>query len=244
MTTINACGYLRFSEEKLLEKFRDGELSFSCAGKFISDEMCTGDKARGDRLEAVFARVRENDKRIEECKKSLGQDLEVIHDTDGYVFLRRRSSCLVPIFCMFCITENDFKKVSEDEHNVKIQFCFPEKMYRGFSDNGAYCSVFAQAKSFDEAVKKCFEGNGIEYKQKNVNYSEKRKKEFFIIPDDSRSELFYKSPNYDEQNEVRIILPYEKMKSICERKNFQLSIPNGEIILFPERVGMTIVGRK
>lgn len=92
-------GYLKFGKRIWVERFAYGELSFSCAGKYISDYQCTGDEARGDRLEAVFAHVPKSDPRVEQCKSRFESDLEIINDGND-VFLRRRSSSLIPVFCL------------------------------------------------------------------------------------------------------------------------------------------------
>lgn len=236
---LETYGYIRFSERKWLERFVYGEISFSCPGKFIIDAICTADQTRGDYMEAVFARLKSQDRRIEECKQTLGNDLEIIYDKDDYVFLRRRSSCLVPIFCFFAVTADNFKK-EENEGKIKLSFEFPMEMYKGFCDNDQYCSAFVQAKPFDGALKSTFKSLGITYKEQAVDYTEKGKNEFFIEPDKSRQELFYKHPKYVNQHEVRIILPYEKMNSAFQRKEFQLRIMPEDIYIFPSRVKMVV----
>lgn len=241
---INAYGYIRFGEKKWLEKNKYGEISFSCPGKFVNDEMTTGNQSRGDSMEAIFARLPESDRRIEKYKEKLGTDLDILPDKEGYVFLRRKSSLLTPIFCMFCITDKDFELVSQTAEYVKLQFTFPEEMYKGFSDNEKNCSIFTQASDFDNSIKEFFNRKKIKYRMQMVDYCEKDKKEFFIEPDDSRNELFYKRGIYKGQNEARIILPQLKMKSACERKTYNLGINPNSMHLFNTPTKMVLEGRK
>lgn len=237
-------GYIKFTSEEWAQKTKEGEISFSCSGKFIADEQTTGDTSRGDRLEAVFAHIKKSDERIAKYKEILGTDLEVIEDNE-YVYLRRRSSCLVPIYCIFGIYEELVEVKPIDEKSIRFSFDFPEKMYEGFSDESNYTCAFLQAKSFEDEIKSTFESLNIKYICKPVQYRQEED-EFFIEPTENREELFSKRSIYDGQNEYRIILPDIKLKCICERKNITLNPCNinDKHVLSGGRYGLTFTGKR
>lgn len=240
----NCLGYIKFSSRKWLEKLAYGELSFSCSAKFISDYQCSGDETRGDKLEAVFAHVDKKDKRIEESVNRLGRDLEIIDDNDR-IYLRRRSSCLVPIYCLFGITDELVDAEEIDSHNVKFTFDFPEEMYKGFSDNEANCSLFIQAKSFEREFEVTTHMLGIQAKKQFVKYLDKENELFFIEPTDEREELFIKSTSYSNQNEYRITLPSIRLQNAFERMPIHLcDINYSDRYIFPYRVSIKFWGKR
>lgn len=244
--TTTVYGYIKFGEEKWLKRLFYGELSFSCAANFISYAQCTGDKKRGDPYEAIFARLWKNDTRIEEYKYKLEKDLEIIED-GNHVLLRRRSACLVPIFCIFGIPDSSeyFEKKEEDDNIVKLKFKFSEEMYQGFSDNSENASVFFQAAPFDKAIEETFNSLTIPKINRLVNYTYRANNEFVIEPNDNYDELFYKRDRYKVQNEYRIILPKIKFTSPCERRS--VCVPNIDMTdkyLFHQRVAMIITCKK
>ena len=90
--------FFKFGKCKWMKKLTSGELSFSCTGNFINEAIKTGNNIQGDALEGVFARLKNNDDRIEQMKEKLKDDLEILEDTKPYVLLRRKSSKYKPIF--------------------------------------------------------------------------------------------------------------------------------------------------
>jgi len=240
----NIFGYIKFTGETWANNLANGEVSFSCAGKYISDEQTTGDTSRGDRLEAVFAHLKKDDNRIAICEKRFGTDLEVIEDNE-YVYLRRRSSCLVPIFCIFGITDSLFKTEVLNEHEVKFSLDFPEDMYGGFTDKSNYSCAFLQAQSFESEIKTTFNSLSIKYNMKPAVYGIVDG-DFYIEPTEAREELFLKRSIYSNQHEYRIILPEERFSSICERKNIMLNPcnKNDKFALTGDRYGLSFIGKR
>lgn len=243
MIDTNIYGYIKFTGEKWANNLADGIVSFSCAGKYIADEQSTGDTSKGDRLEAVFAHLKKGDERIAICKKRFGIDLEIIEDNE-YVYLRRRSSCLVPIFCIFGITDSLIKSKELDEHNVRFNFDFPEDMYSGFIKSNYSCA-FLQPQSFELEIDATMNDLAIRYYMKPVVY-EIVDGEFYIEPTDNREELFFKRSIYSNQHEFRIILPDERLSSICKRKNITLNPCNkkDKYVLMNSRYGLSFIGKR
>ena len=129
--------YFKFGKNRWIKRLIDGDLSFSCAGKFVYDAKKTGNTIQGDELEGVFARLKINDSRVSEMKNKLQNDLEILPDVDGYVMLRRKSALLKPIFCVYGYKDEDILSDCVDlkpGSNLATHF-FNEDMYSGFSDS-------------------------------------------------------------------------------------------------------------
>ncbi|MBE6111694.1 MAG: hypothetical protein E7195_01580 [Peptococcaceae bacterium] len=210
----------RFGKQKWQDQIIAGKLSFSCVNSYIEQAEATGNDEQGDRFEAVFARLKLSDTRIEEMKKLLGNDLEIIDDGD-YKLLRRKSARFRPVFCLYgyhikdVFAENDInssgKRLIKHELNAK--------MYSGFSDiiqlesmknvlddtNRMKTVFFANTLIFRTMIALTIDK--ILYKIGLVNYDEFGKETFFIEPTNDYNELLYKFPRYKYQHEVRIWLP-------------------------------------
>lgn len=239
-------GYIRFDNEEQLKKITDGKLTFSCAKNWIDEENMGGSTFRGDSLEAVFARVRKNDERIKKCKDDFGEDLEIIDDGE-FVYLRRKSSELVPILCLYGIKEENFTAKEIDEHTVDFEFEFPDDMYKHFSGDQKSSALFIQANPFKKAIQDVLSKRGIKYHMKFVKYIDKKNDEFYIEPTDSRCELFYKTrgDTYDWQQEVRIILSSILMNSESKREEIAFEKMNDkDIVPFDVRVKMHVIGKR
>lgn len=222
----------KFSEKRWIDKIITGELSFSCAGAFINQAKRTGNTVQGDELEAVFARLKTDDPRIDEMQRKLGRDLEIIADGD-YCYLRRKSAKFKPIFCFYSYKAidllNDGKVDSTGYKNIRHDF--DERMYSGFT-NGIgnpllreeyqFRQIFIQPQVFKDRIKAAHSFNGVDYIMKNVDYDLRKQDEFFIEPTNSYEELFHKSPEYEYQYEGRIMLKDMKFGSIADRFTYKV----------------------
>lgn len=220
----------RFSSKKWMDEFRKGNFSFSCPGKYIEESLIEGNDEQGDKYEAVFARLKKDDSRIDEMKKRLGHDLEIIDD-GRYVLLRRESAKLIPTFCFFYYKEDNLHEgaIREEKNGlVPITLYFDDKMYSGFADGrteeekltvtAIYTNEFVEkAKQIIFSV----DGRKFHAKMGGVDYKKRAEDTFFIDPNDSYDELFYKRPKYAYQHEGRIALPGFRLENIHERVNYQ-----------------------
>ena len=189
---------------------------------------------------------KKNDERIEIYKRTLGDDLEIIDD-EGCVYLRRKSSCLVPVLCLYGIKEENFTDKEIDEHTIDFEFDFPEDMYKHFSVDQKSSVLFIQPAPFEKAIQTALSKHSIKYDIRFVKYIDKKKSVFFINPTDSRDELFYKtiSDIYNQQQEVRIVLMSESVKNESKRKNIALGkMGDKDINLLDVRVKMRVRGKR
>lgn len=224
----------KFGEQKWIDKLINGEVSFSSIGSFIEQAKVSKNDIQGDEFEGVFAKLNKNDQRINLMKQKLKEDLEIIEEGD-YVYLRRHSSKLIPVYCFYgytignAIEENDIKH----EGKQKLRLDFDERLYEGFSrtitvDNLVtypfrFTQLHMQPWPFIIRIDKSCRLNNLEYEMKRIDYDTLKKKTFFIEPTDFYEELFLKSSKYSYQHEVRIILRNKKLKDIFDR--FNLEIP-------------------
>ena len=205
--------FFKFGKYKWMKKLTEGEFSFSCAGNFIFEAQKSGNTIQGDENEGVFARLKNDDPRITEMKEKLQGDLEILPDEAPYVMLRRKSSKLKPIFCMYAYKHSDIIADSVSPHpgSNNAKHNFHQDMYSGFSENMSSRNVlcnderfaqvtFAKSQTLILRLKCELALRGLGYKIDNVNYSEFEKKEFFIPPTSNYDELFYKFPEYKNQH--------------------------------------------
>lgn len=225
----------KFGEKKWMQKLVDGNVNFSCAGNFINQAIKTGNVIQGDPYEGVFARLKVSDPRISDMIEKLGDDLEILTDTQQYVMLRRKSAKLKPIFCLYGYKNADALNDCTNPKigNNYIKHIFHDEMYSGFSNSLLAYNVISDAYRFTQVsfvkpsafvnrIKIALAIKGIGYKMDNVNYTEFEKDTFFIEPTSSYRELFYKFPRYKHQHECRICLKNMLFENIFERYNLEI----------------------
>lgn len=217
----------RFGKKKWIDQFKNGTFSFSCAGAYI--EQGKTNQAQGDLYEAVFARLKKSDPRIEKMKRKLGEDLEIIEDLE-YVMLRRKSAKLIPIFCFFHyeiqnLREGSLGEVGED-NLVPISLEFDKRMFTGFSEEGNVAeedrleTICVYTEPFIKHVKRIVKspfGSVKNAEMHRVDYSKRKSEEFFIEPTEEYTELFCKDESYAYQHEGRIALLNMRFDSTVER---------------------------
>lgn len=252
----NVLMFFKFSEKRWIDKIVEGNISFSCTGSFITQARIYKNNIQGDLCEGVFARLKKNDDRIQLMKEQLKYDLEIINDGD-YVMLRRHSSKLIPIFCLYGVTGKDLLIENEDilknnpEGLNKLKHYFDNNMYVGFSDynirnviNSTHrlVTLHIQPANFLDNIKCSLFREKIEFKINKINYDYFKNDTFFIQPTKDYNELFYKFPQYDKQYEVRCCLYNKKLHSIFNRFNLKISplIRNDDYFLSYDKLYITI----
>lgn len=221
----NAIMLYKFNESRWINKILNGELSFSCAGAYIHQAKQTHNYIQGDEFEGVFARLQNNNPKIQEMKNKLGKDLEILPD-NNYCFLRRKSAKLKPIFCFFSYTAEDalHDKQPGKIGKQRVRLNFDQRMFNGFapssirnviSNSHMFTLVYLSPRSFIERIK-CFLLSNP-YKMDQIEYISLNNEEFFIEPTDEYNELFYKSKTYCYQHEARICLLGIKFSNIFDR---------------------------
>lgn len=237
-------GLFKVGQNKWIQRLYSGEVSFSCAKAYIFQAKYGGNDEQGDYDEAVFARLKKGDTRIDEMRILLGKDLEIIDD-GLYVKLRRKSSCFIPIFCCYTFLYSDFASQVKKKGDNFVKFSIPEKIYDSFlsgassknvlSNDCRTMGVFFQAQSFFDELEAALNTAGHSFYRTAVNYELEANEEFFIEPTDLREELFYKRPQYQYQQEERIILHRERLPTFFNRLNIQMpQLPDSERHFLPE----------
>jgi hypothetical protein len=207
----------KIGERQWIEKLYNGELCFSCVGKYIKQAERTKNDIQGDRYEAVFAKLLKNNPKICEMRNLLQNDLEEFEE-NGYIYLRRKSARLIPVFCLYAFTEQvliDENHISSEEEVVLIHK-FDNNMFAGFTypfeinnvliNTCRFAGIVMQPLPFTVNIRCQMQELGYEYYMGLVNYNLMNENEFFINPSPAYKELFYKMPYYNYQNEARIIL--------------------------------------
>ena len=213
---------LKINKKVWIEKLQQGSICFNRAGRFIGDGEENKNGEQGDRFEGVFARLPENDPRIEKYKASLGEDIEIIDD-GSYVFLRRPSVKDIPIFCIFGVKKDDLEPLTDKpvsgkdgQLHIRAKYLFPPRMYDEFLDakkdgieiNGYFASPDHLLGEIEEKLK----NESKDYIKRSVAYDIDLTQEFELPLDDSYSELFHKRKDFVYQHEIRFVLPTSPTK--------------------------------
>jgi hypothetical protein len=220
----NSLILFKFGATKWMKDLKDGKVSFSCPGQYINIAKDTGNSEQGDLYEGVFARVKETDPKIEQCRGKLGGDLEILPDGD-FVLLRRRSTYFIPTFCFYSFRGIDLLQNVTRPGLQQVRHNFDERMYNGFSSNAdlnahpddTTATLIIQARPFHKQVMQAISREGFGIEISHINYTLFENEEFYIEPTDQRKELFYKFPKYSYQREARILLHGLKINNLNER---------------------------
>lgn len=224
-------GLFKIGQQKWMKRLYGGEVSFSCPKAFIFQAKHGGNDEQGDLDEAVFARLKVGDPRINEMKDFLGKDLEIIND-GCYVKLRRKSSCFIPIFCIYTIMLSDFESQVKKVGDNYVRIDISQKIWDGFlgssgcqnvlSPDFRTMGIFFQPRPFFEHLESALADNGYPFKRNKIDYTLEAAEEFFIEPTVDRCELFYKRPKYEYQHEERIVLMSDKVDTVFDRVNIRI----------------------
>jgi len=225
----------KFGIKKHMSDLKNGKMFLSCAGNYIYIGTHGGNNEQGDKEEGIFARLKNKDSRIEECYKKFGKDLEIINDGD-YIKLRRKSSLLYPVFCLYAYKAKDILESNDiTKGTYSFEYRFNDKIFDAFTKskgirnclNEDYLPAICvfQPKPFMDNLKcSLFEKGISNYEMRTIDYKIKENDEYYIDPDKRRSELFYKNPEYEYQHETRLCLLDRKFSTIFD---------NAIIPLFP-----------
>lgn len=222
----------KFGKTKFMKQIKNGCLSFGTIGSYIDIARRTGNDEQGDINEAVFARIKKDDPRVDKMKKKLGFDLEVINDGE-YVKLRRKSSYLIPCFCFYSYKAIDaLNRAEEREGNQTVTHHFDERIFTSFvesksikhvlSNDEQYAQLIIQPQPFKYAVVAALDKENISGHIRYIDYEKFASEEFFIEPTELREELFFKHPKYSYQNEARICLINKRAVHIYDRFDLHL----------------------
>ncbi|MBT2736623.1 hypothetical protein [Bacillus sp. ISL-7] len=220
----NSLILFKFGLTKWMKALKEGEVSFSCPGQYINIAEQEGNSEQGDPYEGVFARLRETDPRIEQCRGKYGEDLEILPDGD-FVLLRRKSTYFIPAFCFYSVRPPDLSQNVTRSGWQQIRYDFDERMYSNFSSNEVNvipATLIIQAQPFHKQIVQAVDREGFRIEISHINYTLFENEEFYIEPTNQRNELFYKFPKYSYQKEARILLHGLTMNNIDERYSLNI----------------------
>ncbi len=221
---------MKVSEKKWIEKLRNGEACFNQIDSYIKKSIDDKNDDQGDKYEAVFARIKKTDKRLQELRKRFGEDLEEIQDdSDNYVLLRRKSARRILVFCLYGVKAENLKHVdgSYDDSDAEIIRCkgkyeFSKRMFEDFLKISNVYGFYASAGHLFENIEKALNNNNITYRKEVIRYELDPVEEFYFEPDEKYSELMFKRKDLSYQQEIRywllnyssdrLILNYKKLK--------------------------------
>ena len=103
-TVTNIFLLYKITRKEFIKKLAQGEVFFSCCGRYVDIAKAGCDKGQGDKFECVFAKYLKKNSRkpIQVYKKLFGKDLKIESDGD-YILFRRKSSLLTPTACFYSI---------------------------------------------------------------------------------------------------------------------------------------------
>lgn len=243
----------KFGEYRWLNKLKEGEVSFGCPGRYIDIAKKGNNDEQGDIDEGIFARLKKGDKKIEEMANSLKEDLEIMDD-GTHVKLRRKSSYRVPVFCFYTLTARDMLTKVHDVGLQNVIHNFDPRIFSSFAPSEMamnvlqrdflFSTLYIKPKPFLYFFAEAMIHKNIKYSMNSINYTEFEKDEFFINPTSKREELFYKSPRYKYQSELRICLHDVYVQDIYDRYNISIRrLPDEYAYLFEKtkiQINMTL----
>lgn len=212
---------MKVSQQKWIEKLRDGEAWFGAINGYIKKAEESNNNEQGDKYEGVFARCKKNSLIIQNSQQKFGDDLEIIDDGE-FCFLRRKSCRAMLAFCMYGIKKNELALVGEIDSTKEIKTCefeyrFEQKMYQSFLQDGTSPSevagFYGSAGHIIDSIGEALIKNNYKWKIKIVNYDIDLTKEFYIEPQSDYPELWHKRKDLAYQHEIRFII-YNKLQNL------------------------------
>ena len=218
---------MRFSEQRWINSLINGTVSFSCTGAFIEQAKKDTNSTQADAFEGYFARLHKSDPRINQMRIRFKDDLEEEWSGD-YVLLRRYSSKLIPIFCVYAYTAKDALNAAKYGGSVKIEHEFDNRMFTDFGigwglnvvdDDHRLAMITMQVEPFKNNVLINCSRQRLKCISSYVSYDLDENDTFFIEPTAHYDELSHKRKQYSFQHEARFWLPEIRLESFKARKN-------------------------
>lgn len=220
--------------ESIEKNYRDKILTFGCAANWLNYALTKGNQTVGDIFECVFARTVGRDPRIHSVTdlrgKPMGDHLLVLENiADNSWILRYIPTILVPVLCFYSF---DVQKICEKlgkDGKPAENFAFNLDEYcksMGYStETVSYLFITDPTRFYRELqmmIPEAIESNKTNLTSKrfygdfnpkeplfirNVEYHKHKRNELFWDNPTSMEELFWKLPEYEQQSELRCIIP-------------------------------------
>ena len=223
--------------ESIEKNYRDKILTFGCAANWLDYALTKGNQTVGDIFECVFARTVGRDPRIRSVTdsrgKPMGDHLLVLEDiediADNSCILRYIPTILVPVLCFYSFNVQKIcEKLGKDDKPAEnFAFNLDEYCkYMGYStETASYLFITDPVRFYRElqmVIPAAIEENKSNLTSerfygafnpdeplffKDVEYHKHRRIDFFWDNPENMEELFWKLPEYEEQSELRYIIP-------------------------------------
>ena len=220
--------------ESIESSYKTKTLSFGCAANWLNYALEKGNQAIGDVFECVFAQTSKTDTRIPSLTdsrgKPMGNHLLILENTaDDSCILRYIPTILVPVLCFYSFNVQKILKELEEKGKRFNNFAFNLDGYcsgMGYTAEAAsYLFITDPLQLFQELqtmiptaiemnksnlTSERFYGNFNQMSHffcKDVEYHKHERNERFWDNPGSMEELFWKLPEYEQQSELRYIIP-------------------------------------
>lgn len=220
--------------ESIEKNYRDKILTFGCAANWLNYALTKGNQTVGDIFECVFAQTYKTDTRIhgltDSRGKPMGNHLLILENTaDDSCILRYIPTILVPVLCFYSFNVQKILKELEEKGNQFNDFVFNLDGYcngMGYStETASYLFITDSTRFYRELqmmIPETIENNKTNLTSKrfygdfnpkkplfirDVEYHRHKRNELFWDNPTSMEELFWKLPEYEQQSELRCIIP-------------------------------------
>ncbi len=136
-----------------MDKLIKGNINFSCCGKYVQEAITDKNVIQGDACEAIFARLKETDPRLQQLRMKYCDDLEEINVWE-YVLLRRKSALKIIVCWLYEYKAKDL--IEDNEINRSgiqlLQQTIDMRMFEGFSNKFSMKNVLSEYERFQALI--------------------------------------------------------------------------------------------
>lgn len=149
----HAIALFKIGKKKWMDKLIKGNINFSCCGKYVQEAIIDKNEIQGDAYEAIFARLKETDPRLQQLRMKYCDDLEEIN-VGEYVLLRRKSALKIPVFCLYGYKAKDLIEDNEIKRSgiQLLQQTIDMRMFEGFSNKFSMNNVLSEDERFQALI--------------------------------------------------------------------------------------------
>ncbi len=220
--------------EKIQTMYKEGFVEFGCPANWLDYAMKCKDETIGDYFECVFAHTLKSDKRINEMKdihgNPMGDHLLILENSNSYdCLLRFVPTILIPTMCFYSFSvKRDLAIINkgENQYNGYIFDLDKYREYIGYAEDDSSFLFITDVEAFFKeliiSIPKAIEDNKNNLTSKryyggfkvenplffrDVDYNKHKKSDLFFDNPNGFDSIFWKLPEYQEQSEMRLIIP-------------------------------------
>lgn len=231
--------------EEIMDGYKNNYLKFGCPANWINYALKCANDTIGDVCECVFANVKDNDPRInsltDKYGKPMGDHLLILNNEKTHTSLLRYVPIILrPTMCFYSfkyeLLYNEYK-IRQLRDEQYLEFYLDEYLeFIGLNEENTSFLFITNTDGFIQDLKKAVP-KAVENNRKNltskrfyeefvshkpiavdyINYHKHKRNELFFDNPDSEEVSFWKFPEYEDQSEIRFVIP---------RINFKQDINN------------------